>query len=221
MSMREKCFFAILALVLAGAGCNREEASTAKAVTSASAAPLASVARPKGRDWPLPSGPVLAMLAGQGVGPIRIGATVATIQRHMALPCEVKTPTLCRYIARGVEFQLENGATKRVYVQRAGRAAGKDSAGVEREFGFFNGAIPPDLRFGMIPSAIQEYLGPPTRIEKVEPLPPNNLAERHFYPGLVVEYDRHSNGNLIMGGVLIEKMDGETTPAATAAPPKP
>jgi hypothetical protein len=32
---------------------------------------------------------MLAVLAGQGVGPIRIGATVATIERLMELPGEV------------------------------------------------------------------------------------------------------------------------------------
>ena len=74
------------------------------------------------------------MLAGQGVGPIRIGATVATIQRHMALPCEVKDDKVCRYIARGVEFELKNGVTERVRVHRAGRAAGKDASGATREY---------------------------------------------------------------------------------------
>ncbi len=216
--MRQKSFVVGLVVALTGAACSREESGAVKAAPSASAAPLTSVARPKGRDWPLPSGPVLAILAGQGVGPIRIGATVATIQRHMALPCDIKTPTFCRYIGRGVEFQLKNGVTERVYVQRAGRAAGKDATGQDREFGFFNGAIPPDLRFGMTPAAIQEHLGPPPRVEKVEPAPPNQLAERHFYPGMIVEFDRHANGNLIMGGVLIEKIESETTPAASALP---
>jgi hypothetical protein len=157
---------------------------------------------------------------GQGVGPIRIGATVATIQRHMALPCEVKTATHCRYIARGVEFELKNGVTDRILAHRAGRAAGKDAVGAEREYGFFNGAIPPDLRFGMTPAAIAEHLGPAERVEKLAPVAPNNTAERHFYPGLVIEYDRHANGNLIMGGLVIEKKTSEAPASSASAPSK-
>jgi hypothetical protein len=74
----------------------------------------------------------------------------------------------------------------------------------------------------MVPKAIQEYLGAPERIEKLEPVPPNQTAERHFYPGMIVEYDRHSNGNLIMAGVVIEKPSGDAgaapSPAPSAAP---
>ena len=209
----------LVGLVLGFAACSREEAPSAAPQPAPSAA-LSSVPHPeKARNWPMPSGPRLAILAGQGVGPIRIGATVATIQRHMALPCEVKDDKECRYIARGVEFELKNGVTERVRVHRAGRAAGKDASGAEREYGFFNGAIPPDLSFGMVPKAIQEYLGAPERVETLEPTPPNQTAERHFYPGLIVEYDRHSNGNLIMAGVVIEKPSGDAgAPVAKPAP---
>ncbi len=217
--MRQKCTVLWLVSILLLGACSRKEEQPAAPAASASALAVRSpVPPPAGRNWPMPSGPMLAIFAGQGVGPIRIGATVATINRHMALPCEVKTPTHCRYIGRGVEFELKNGVTERIRVHRAGRAAGKDESGVEREYGFFNGAIPPDLRFGMTPAAIQEHLGPAERVEKSEPAPPNNTAERHFYPGLVVEYDRHSNGNLIMGGVLIEKPAGAAaTASATSA----
>lgn len=141
----------------------------------------------------------------------------------MELPCEVRDEKACRYIARAVEFELKNGVTERIRVHRAGRFAGKDASGVEREYGFFNGAIPPDLQFGMVPKAIQEHLGAPERVETLEPAPPNQTAERHYYPGLIVEYDRHANGNLIMGGVIIEKPGAAAAapsgaPASSAAP---
>jgi hypothetical protein len=220
--MRQKCTVLSLVSLLVLASCARKENKETAPAASVSAAAVRSAGPPKGRNWPLPSGPMLAIFAGQGVGPIRIGATVATIQRHMALPCDVKTATHCRYIARAVEFELKNGVTERVHVHRAGRAAGKDAAGVDQEYGFFNGAIPPDLRFGMTPAAIREHLGPAERVEKLEPTPPNNTAERHFYPGLVVDYDRHTNGNLIMGGVTIEKKtsDAAASSSAAAAPAK-
>jgi hypothetical protein len=216
--MRQKTLVVCLVSTLCFPACTRKAKKDAPAAVSASAVAVKSAGPPPGRNWPLQSGPMLAIFAGQGVGPIRLGATVPTIQRHMALPCEVKTPTHCRYIARGVEFELENGATKRVLVHRAGRAAGKDTTGVEREYGFFNGAVPPDVRLGMTPQAVQEHLGPPERVEKIAPLAPNNTAERHHYPGLVAEYDRHTNGNLILGGVVIEKKSSEAlAPSASAS----
>jgi len=216
--MHKTGLLCVFVTTLTLAACSRDEKAPAPPASSGSAQALGSVGKPKARNWPMPSGPMLAIFAGQGVGPIRIGATVATIQRHMQLPCEVKDANVCRYIGRGIEFELKNGVTERIRVNRAGRAAGKDASGEEREYGFFNGAIPPDLRFGMVPAAIQEHLGAPERLEKLAPTPPNQTAERHFYPGLTVEYDRHANGNLIFGGVVIEKPAGEST---TAPPPAP
>ena len=73
---------------------------------------------------------MLAIQAGQGVGPIRIGATVATIERLMAAPCEVKTESVCRYIKRAVEFDLDkSGVTDRIVVHRHDRPAGPDAKG--------------------------------------------------------------------------------------------
>lgn len=167
------------------------------------------------------------MLAGQGVGPIRIGATVATIERLMAAPCEFKTPSVCRYVTRAVEFELDNGATKQIHVHRAGRPAGQDASGKPAEYGFFNGAIPPDLMLGMIPSAIQEYLGAPERVERSGAAGEALNVEVHHYKGLLAEYDRIENGNLILGGVVIFRQSaadtgvggsGASPPASTAAP---
>jgi hypothetical protein len=160
---------------------------------------------PANPNWSLPSGPVLAVLAGQGVGPIRIGATIATIERLMAAPCDVKTRDLCRYIGRAVEFQLENGAVKLINVQRAGRPAGKDGAGKVVEYGFFNGAIPPDLQLGMVPSALQEHLGQPRSVDRRDAAGPADRLEVHHYPGLRVEYDRLENGNLVASAFVIFK----------------
>jgi hypothetical protein len=172
------------------------------------------------RNWALPSGPVLAILAGQGVGPIRIGATVATIERHMAAPCDVKTKDVCRYLARAVEFQLENGVTKTIVVSRAGRPAGIDAAGKDAEYGFFNGAIPPDLQLGMVPTAIQEHLGPPKRVERSQSAGAGaaDRVEIHHYDGMRIEYDRIENGNLVVGGIILFK-ESAPTPATSAPSP--
>jgi hypothetical protein len=181
------------------------------------------------KKWSMPSGPVLAIEAGKGVGAIRIGATVRTIERLMEKQCEVLTDEVCRYVSRGVDFHLVGGITNWIHVQRAGRPAGTDVTGQAVEFGFFNGAIPPDVRLGMVPKAVQEYVGPPERIEAVPQPNPASIVARDYYPGMVVEYDRYSNGKIILGGVRIMKDPagrpgyefvprGEAGGAASAAP---
>jgi hypothetical protein len=185
------------------------------AMASAKAAPTVEQ-----RKWALPTGPMLPIEAGLGLGPIRLGATAATIERLMDKPCEVRTEELCRYVTRGVDFHLVAGVTQWIHVQRAGRPAGVDFKGQPVEFGFFNGAIPPDLRLGMVPKAIQEYLGPPERIEPVMQPNPASIVARDYYPGIVIEYDRFTNGKIIMGGVRIMK-DPLGRPGYQYQPPPP
>lgn len=156
--------------------------------------------------WSLPQGPMLAVQAGVGVGAIRLGANVGTIERLMGKPCEIETAELCRYVSRGIDFHLVNAHLDWIHVQRAGRPAGRGFHGEQLEFGFFNGAIPPDLRLGMLPAAVMQYLGQPQRVERAPERNPTSLVERHYYPGLVTEYDRYSNGKLILGGVRVVKM---------------
>lgn len=218
--------FPLPALLLAGLlsplACKSKSESkpaTVSPVAASASAPVRLPA-PQRRRWTAPSGPVLAILPGKGVGPIRIGATVATIERLMAAKCDVKTPEVCRYLERAVEFWLEKGAAKTIHVHRAGRL-GKDAQGQEVDYGFFHGAIPPDLQFGMIPRAIQEHLGPPQRVERSEALGAALNAEVHYYDGITLEYDRIENGNLVLGGAIIYKpapVDASVPPATSAQP---
>jgi len=152
-------------------------------------------------------GPRLPMLAGQGIGPIRIGANSKTIERLMGAPCDDATASLCRYVNRAVEFRLEEGVTKEIKISRKGRAAKAGPDGSILEFGFFNGAIPPDLYFGMQPGALQEVLGAPQKIDKVTPMGEDGFSERHLYDGMTLEYDAWSNGKLVLGAVIITKSD--------------
>jgi hypothetical protein len=147
----------------------------------------------------------LAIEAGKGVGPIRLGATVATIERLMAAPCEVKTPDTCRYIRRAVEFDLKDGATERIVVHRHDRPAGPDAQGRPQVYGFFNGGIPPGVGLGMLPSAVREILGEPLSVEKVTTPNDFDTIQRAFYPGLELEFDRYKNGSLMLGSVIIAK----------------
>jgi hypothetical protein len=147
----------------------------------------------------------MPILPGQGLGPIRFGATKETIERLMGAPCEEATETLCRYVGRGIEFKLEGDALKEIRVSRKGREAKRDPDGSIVEYGFYNGAILPDLYFGMQPNALQEHLGAPQKIEKISPMGPDGFSERHVYDGMTLEYDLWSNGNLVLGAAVLTK----------------
>ncbi len=176
------------------AGCERQK--TPPPAASAPAVPSADLVPPK--KWAIPDGPRLAVVAGKGVGPIRLGAKVSTVERLMEAPCEERTPKLCRYYIRAVEFHLDaEERVERIHVHRLDRKQG------EKTFGVFNGGIPPDLSFGMLPEAIQQILGPPkSKRQGAEGAAPGT-AESHVYEGMVLEYDRMPNGQLVLGGIRI------------------
>jgi hypothetical protein len=157
----------------------------------------------------------MPILPGQGIGPIRFGATRATIERLMGAPCDDATDTSCRYVQRAVDFKLDGGGVTEIRVSRKGREAKRTPDGAIIEYGFFNGAILPDLYFGMQPSALQEQLGQPQKIEKISPMGPDGFSERHVYDGLTLEYDLWSSGKLVLGAAILTKSD-----AASAATQK-
>jgi hypothetical protein len=197
-------------------GCKTKTEQTTQPVASNSAE--ARLPPPTRHKWPAPSGPVLPVLAGQGVGPIRFGATTATIERLMEAPCEVKTADVCRYMGRGVEFLLESGVVKTIHIYRAGRPAGKGAAGQDAEYGFFRGAIPPDLQLGMVPAAIEEKLGKAENVDKRDLTGPANGVETHQYPGLTLIYDRLDNGNLVLAEMIVFKAPRPDAGAPSASP---
>lgn len=223
---------AILACILAAFGCKSTAtrpspaAPSESALTAATAPSESASAAVPNPTFQVPIGPRLAILAGEGIGPIRFGATVATIERLMEAPCDQKTPDKCRYIMQAVEFELKDGVVNRMVLHRHERPAGPDAQGRPQIYGFFNGAIPPYLGFGMIPSAARELLGPPASVEKVTTPNDFNTVERDTYPGMVLEYDRYTNGNIILGGVILTKAKTNPTPgiastrSITAAGPK-
>lgn len=163
---------------------------------------------PKRVEFPEPrSGPSMPILPGQGLGPIRFGATKETIERLMGIPCDDATDTLCRYVGRAVEFKLTDGAVTEIRVSRKGREAKRAPDGSIIEYGFFNGAILPDFYFGMRPDVLQGRLGPPLKVERISPPGPDGLAERHVHDGVTLEYDLWSNGNLVLGAAILTKSD--------------
>jgi hypothetical protein len=197
MSSRLLCLLAMFLVV----ACRKSDAPSPPASASASAA-----APPTSAPWvgARPTGPRFAVLPGEGVGPIRPGATVATLERHMQSKCEQLLPTSCRYIRHGLEFHLdEKGVMTRLHIHRPGRSAGKKEDGGELAWGPFNGAIPPDLVFGMIPKAIQEHLGPPKRVAQGDQNAYPGTAEQHYYEKMVLEYERLPSDSLVMAGIRI------------------
>ena len=185
-----------------GSSSGAAPSESASAATAAPAAPVAPP-RPVRSSWPMPGGPRFAVLAGEGIGPIRFGATVATIERHMQAACDLKTDQICRYYARAVEFGLKDGVLVAIHIHRMDRPAGNDATGKPRVYGAFHGGIPPDLRLGMLPWAIQQYLGKPKNIEKLPGNPPNYTIQLHHYDGMVLEFDKLGENEPIMGGILI------------------
>ena len=214
---------ALLACILEVSACKSSATKPSPAASSASApAASASVSAVEGHSAiQVPIGPRLAILAGTGIGPIRFGATVATIERLMEAPCDFKTADKCRYILQAVEFELKDGVVDRIVIHRHERPAGPDAQGKPQVYGFFNGAIPPYLGFGMIPSAAIKLLGPPTSVEQVTIPNDFNTVERDAYPGMVLEYDRYTNGNLILGGVVLTKADTNPTPGIASSQAAP
>jgi hypothetical protein len=224
-------FVSALALTLAGCdGCRGDQGPSVQArekeLASAIAAPPApSVGRgalesighaanvipglgPKRIEFMAPRmGIPLPILPGQGIGPIRFGATKQTIERLMGAPCEDSTDALCRYVGRAVDFKLEGGVVKEIRISRKGREAKRAPDGSIVEYGFFNGALLPDLYFGMQPGALQEHLGAPQKIEKITPMGADGFSERHSYDGVTLEYDLWSNDKLVLGAAILSKSD--------------
>lgn len=157
-------------------------------------------------------GPAFPILPGQGIGPLRFGANQKTIERLMGGPCTDVTETMCRYVDKAVELKLEGGVVTEMRIFRKGREAKRAPDGSIVEYGFFNGAILPDLYFGMQPEALQESLGQPQKVEKITPIGADGFAERHIYDGITLEYDAWSNGKLVLGAAILTK--SETAAAA-------
>ncbi len=159
-------------------------------------------------SWPLPTGPRLEIIPGAGVGPIRIGATVATIERLMEAPCEFKTDDACRYVGRAVEFHLKDGATDEIRVYRKDRPA--QPAG--RTYGIFNGSAREAPSLGMLREAVHGIIGKPLASANVE-----NGGEAHTvvaddYDGMRIEYDRLPSGNVVVGCIILRKAEAKAAP---------
>ncbi|MBN1610014.1 MAG: hypothetical protein JW940_25530 [Polyangiaceae bacterium] len=187
---------------------DRTDAAATNRQTAPQPAPAATAPSPKPTATPrgLPPHIRLAIVPGQGMGPIRLGANVGTLERLMQQPCEEKTDSVCRFITKGVEYELKDGVTQAIQLHRPGRQVTAPGQHSPETYGVLNAAIAPNVTLGMLPKWVEKALGRPKKVEAVADGGVNRTVARHFYDGLVLEYDINpKNGAEILAGIRIVK----------------
>jgi hypothetical protein len=188
------------------------EPAAAPAPVAAAGAP----ARPRGvkasdrpppkasAPWRIPVGPTLIITPGKGLGPIRFGAHLDTIERLIGEPCEEKREeagrVLCRYSAHAVDFVLQNGGIVEMRAHRLGRPFKPEP---KLDYGIFNGRFAEGVAFGMLPGAARELLGPPKATRTVGEANPNNTVEVYDYDTFSLEFDQATPQSVVLGGVVL------------------
>lgn len=191
--------------------------AAAEAARSKRARPIAPIAP---EPWHVPVGVALPILPGEGVGPIRFGANLETIERLMEQPCEEKrqdAPNVlaCRYSAHAVEFFLKDGGLERLRIHRLGRPFFKDPT---PDFGIYNGRFQSGASLGMLQPAVQELLGKPKAVRPVKEPGLFNTVEQHEYDGFVLEYDKsQTSGQIVLGGIQLSAPKGSKAKKAAQA----
>lgn len=190
-------------------GADARTAPAAPAVGSAGA-PGERLKGPKASPpWRIPVGPSLLILPGEGLGPIRFGARLETIERLIGEPCEQKREepggvVVCRYSAHAAEFVLRDGVLKEIRAHRLGRPFKPEP---KLDFGIFNGRFEKGAAFGMLEVGVQELLGKPKSVRKVDKPPaenPNLTVAVHEYDGFTLEYDQIGPDRVVLGGVILK-----------------
>lgn len=194
------------------AGCNKskpQETEQAAAAASAPANPAAektstekpTVAKVLAQGHMTPLGPPMVVVPGVGISAIRFGATFETVERHMGAPCDIRTETRCAYVRQAVEFSFKDGVVSGMRAERRDRQVKDPDAKGEKFYGTFNGGMRPDIRFFLHRHIVVEEFGEP---KKKEPLQgADGQVEKHIYDGLVLEYDKLENGNVVLSAMEI------------------
>lgn len=213
----------LLGVAMLAMGCNAAkkapEADPAPPAASAAASPAVAPPEEEKSPTPLPrfiptKGPQLVVIPGKGFGPIRFGATVETVERHMGAPCDQKTETRCVYFRQAAEFTFKDGVVAGMKAHISDRAIDGRPPAADKAYGSFNGAIPPQIMLGLHRHIVLEEFGEPERKEPAQNPPELGLVDRHIYDGVIFEYDKIKNGNIVLAGI-------EITPSTTALPNGP
>lgn len=159
--------------------------------------------------WRIPVGPNLLIMPGKGIGPIRFGARLDTIERLIGEPCEEKREeaggaVVCRYSAQAIELVLRGGVLQEIRAHRMGRPFKPEP---KLDFGIFNGRFESGAAFGMLEVGAQELLGKPKSVQKVDKPAaenPNLTVAVHEYDGFTLEYDQLGPERVVLGGVVLK-----------------
>jgi hypothetical protein len=149
-------------------------------------------------------------LPGQGVGPIRFGATVATIERHMDASCDQISEDRCLFVRQAIEFFLEDGKLVRLKAHRRDRVVKNPPKEGDQYFGTLRGLLFPKIMLGLHRHVVEEEFGAPHKKEPKDPPGADGLVDRHYYDGVTLEFDQIENGNIVLSAI-------EVFPSETAA----
>lgn len=166
----------------------------------------------------IPVGPAFGVEPGIGIGPIRFGATIATVERLMDLPCPQKTETTCFYPIHALEFTFDGGALSKIEIHGHERKVNRGNP--DEVYGIFNGRMLNGVEFGMYRHYVESIMGPaPKGSEVAEGSSPRGFATVYVgeYPGVRLEYDKLPNGNTVLEGIVLTKASPEELEAAAAA----
>jgi hypothetical protein len=179
-------------------GAAKEQAAT-KAVASGGAPGASQPVESRGK----PTGPGLLVYVGKGVGPLRFGAYVSTIERLLRAPCDYRTEIRCVQFDRALDLTLEDGVLSKIRVESPEHVPlglGPKELGVNagRTFGAFNGLLEPKIVFGLHKHIVEEEYGKPKSEDAVKLEGPTGLIARAHYDHITFEYERIGNGNTIL-----------------------
>jgi hypothetical protein len=224
-------------LALLALGCRKQtDERKGEASQAASAAPSTTASAPRIVVLPggtggyvegktpelfhIPVGPRLAIIPGQGIGPVRFGATFATVERLLDVKCSERTETLCRIMSHATDFVFKDGVVEEMRLHGEERPFSDQP---NDTYGIFNGRFLKGATLGMYAKYVQESVGEPKRVEKFETPPPGRFptVERHHYDDMVLEYDRLKNGNVVLAGVILTRpaAGSPNAPGAASAAP--
>lgn len=160
--------------------------------------------------------PEVIAVPGEGLSAIRFGTNFDTLARHLGSPCEVRSETRCLYIEYGLDFTMKDGVVAAMKVNRPSRKV-QNLPGEPRKYGLFTGVLVPSIQVGLHRHIVAEELKKkPERVEEIAD-GPDGLVAREYYPGVIIEYDKIENGNVVVGGFEIVPLKSSVK-APTAKP---
>lgn len=195
-----------------------DQAKQAKPTKKAEAA-KSELAKPEDKGMRVPIGPQFLIAPGKGVSAIRFGTNLENLQKHMAAPCDILTETRCVYVNQAAEFGLSEGVVSAMKFHRRDRLVAGAKPGAERYYGSFNGGMRPNIMFGLLRDIVVGEVGEPLKKEPL--LGQNGEVERHSYDGVIFEYDKIENGNIVLSGIEVVKSATATQLKALPAPATP